>query len=88
MRVLVINCGSSSVKVSVYDQALQKHIFSHKAERLGTTDARVLVGEQTIDIPNGDHKQALEKLVQFCSEDFDAIVHRVACVDALVGIAE
>ena len=77
MRVLVINCGSSSVKVSVYDQSLHKHVFSSKAERLGTIEACVNVGGEKIAISNGDHKIALEKLVQSCSEDFDAIVHRV-----------
>ncbi|MAA77928.1 MAG: acetate kinase [Deltaproteobacteria bacterium] len=77
MRVLVINCGSSSVKISVYDQSLQKHIFSYKAERLGTTEACVIIGDRKIEIPNGNHKLALEKIVQSCSEEFDAIVHRV-----------
>ena len=77
MRVLVINCGSSSVKISVYDHSLQKHTVSYKAERLGTAQACVRLGEQRIHIPNGDHQLALEKLVQSCAEDFDAIVHRV-----------
>ena len=77
MRVLVINCGSSSVKISVYDQSIQKHIVSCKAERLGTAEACAVLEDKKIEIPNADHKIALEKLVESCSSHFDAIVHRV-----------
>ena len=82
MRVLVFNCGSSSVKLSVYDQSSQKHTFSCKAERIGTSEAFFTFQDERIEIPEADHHSALQRLVQYCSEDFDVVVHRV--VDASV----
>jgi acetate kinase len=78
MRVLVINCGSSSVKISVYDSIEKRHLLSFKAERLGTEEANVrdLDGVR-IDIPNANHEQALVKITTYVSQEIHAVVHRV-----------
>lgn len=80
--VLVINCGSSSIKFALLlaDQDFRIHGL---AENLGTPEARikgVTVGNEPIDIhiPNADHKKALEVgLARLANYQPDAIGHRV-----------
>ena len=80
--VLVINCGSSSIKFALLleDQKFRIHGL---AENLGTPDARikgVTVGNEPVDIriPNADHKEALEVgLSRLANYKPDAIGHRV-----------
>lgn len=78
MNVLVINCGSSSVKVSVYSASAQAHLLRVKAERIGSEEAFFRTkNQETVLIPNADHAQALDALVRECSMEIDAVVHRV-----------
>jgi acetate kinase len=80
--VLIINCGSSSIKFALLlkDQDFRIHGL---AENLGTPDARikgVTVGNEPVDIsiPNADHKEALEVgLSRLANHKPDAIGHRV-----------
>lgn len=67
MRVLVINCGSSSIKYQLLDLSVQTRILSGKIEKIGEP------GSDT-----GSHKQGLQKVFAECSEiQVDAIGHRV-----------
>lgn len=64
--VLVVNCGSSSLKLAVFDSAHQKQA-SAVAERLNQDDALARIGgeEDTVGLPAGaDHEQALNALVE------------------------
>ena len=80
--VLVINCGSSSIKFALLleDQDFRIHGL---AENLGTPDARikgVTVGNEPVDIriPNADHRKALEVgLERLANYKPDAIGHRI-----------
>ena len=80
--VLVINCGSSSIKFALLleDQDFRIHGL---AENLGTPEARikgVTVGNEPVDIriPNADHKEALEVgLARLATHKPDAIGHRI-----------
>ena len=80
--VLVINCGSSSIKFALLleDQEFRIHGL---AENLGTPEARikgVTVGNEPVDIriPNADHKEALEVgLTRLANYKPDAIGHRI-----------
>ncbi len=80
--VLVINCGSSSIKFALLldDQEFRIHGL---AENLGTPEARikgVTVGNEPVDIriPNADHKEALEVgLARLANYKPDAIGHRI-----------
>ncbi|MFN2359797.1 MAG: acetate/propionate family kinase [Marinobacter sp.] len=83
--ILVINCGSSSLKIALFDQQLNK-LASGLAERLGKNDAfATLKGRQeSVSLPAGaNHKQALNALasvLQGCGLLDDApaaIGHRV-----------
>ncbi|PSF05727.1 acetate kinase [Marinobacter fuscus] len=83
--ILVVNCGSSSLKLALFDQNYNK-IASALAERLNNTDAFARI--KNVDDPvvlsaNADHKQALAALVnafrerQLMTRDPIAIGHRV-----------
>lgn len=80
--VLIINCGSSSIKFALLlkDQNFRIHGL---AENLGTPNARikgVTVGNKSVDIhiPNADHKEALEVgLSRIANHKPDAIGHRI-----------
>lgn len=68
--ILVINCGSSSLKLAVFNRQLQ-NIASGLAERLGKPDAsaRFRMPDLEVALPHGaDHQQALEAMVETLQE--------------------
>jgi acetate kinase len=66
-NILVINCGSSSIKFALVNEAHTQFTLSGLAERLGSHDAELhwqRGGEQdSLMIPNGDHRAALAQLL-------------------------
>ena len=83
MHILVINCGSSSIKASVVQEPQGRHMIQAKAQRLGQE------GASTIQIGDGEafecpstHKGALDVLIpkileQLDGETIDGVGHRV-----------
>ncbi|HDZ36735.1 MAG TPA: acetate kinase [Marinobacter sp.] len=68
--VLVVNCGSSSLKLALFDERENK-LASALAERLGTQDAfaRIAGDSETIALPAGaNHQQALQTLISTLRE--------------------
>src|SRR5690554_3474513 len=68
--ILVVNCGSSSLKLALFDENENK-LASAIAERLNGQDAfaRIDGDEQAVRLPaSADHKQALKALVSAFSE--------------------
>ena len=86
-EILVINCGSSSVKLGVFDARASRRIWSAGVERIGQADPRFqgvegegLVGGEVRKIP--DHGAALHVLLEAVgrrapSSRLRAIGHRV-----------
>lgn len=80
--VLVINCGSSSIKYALVSEHREDRIFG-LAENLGSADARIkgitVGGEQLeLSIPYADHEKALETILERLSQySPQAIGHRV-----------
>lgn len=66
-RVLVVNCGSSSVKFGVVDAARDVEVAHGVAERVGTSDARLRVdregGARETELGAADHAQAMVAIV-------------------------
>lgn len=63
--VLVVNCGSSSLKLALFDNHHRK-LTSAVAERLTKQDACARLSDETADIPlqpGASHEQALEAVV-------------------------
>ena len=66
-NILVINCGSSSIKFALVNEAHSQFSLSGLAERLGSPDAVLhwqRGGEKdSLMIPGGDHRAALSQLL-------------------------
>lgn len=85
MRVLVLNCGSSSVKFAVFDTATSEATASGLVENIGL-DARIKAkgpqGKCEKNIPGHDHAGALMAMQEFLREQGEdqgiaAVGHRV-----------
>lgn len=89
MNILVINCGSSSLKFSVIDTASGNDLARGLFDKLGfqkpsyKLESSLLAEPQVGYLPEkGEHEVALEKLATFLASDaleesIDAIGHRV-----------
>jgi acetate kinase len=66
-NILVINCGSSSIKFALINEDHEQFTLSGLAERLGSPDAQVhwqRGGEQdSLILPNADHRIALAQVL-------------------------
>lgn len=84
-NILVINCGSSSIKFALVNEVQSTFPLQGLAERLGSPEAVLhwQLGDvkQSLDIPGADHQAALEKLLPLAQEaaggKLDGIGHRV-----------
>lgn len=80
--VLVINCGSSSIKYALVSERREDRIFG-LAENLGSAEARIkgiTIGGEPLElsIPHADHEKALETILSRLSQyNPQAIGHRV-----------
>jgi acetate kinase len=73
MRILVLNCGSSSAKFAVIDPGSGAELVSGLAERLGQDGARLVWKrdgvKQERTIPGADHDRALRAIVQVLDDE-------------------
>lgn len=82
--VLVLNCGSSSVKFAIINPSSGTQTLSGLAEKIGTTDAQLVCRENdqktTEALADGEYQTALDtilKRVQQRQEQLVAVGHRV-----------
>ncbi|WP_222910931.1 acetate kinase [Pseudomonas sp. DNDY-54] len=84
-NILVINCGSSSIKFALVNEAQADFPLQGLAERLGSPEAvlhwQLGDAKQSLDIPGADHLAALERLLPLAQDaaggKLDGIGHRV-----------
>ncbi|MDO5707700.1 MAG: acetate kinase [Andreesenia angusta] len=74
MNILVINCGSSSLKYQLIDMDNEKELAKGLAERIGIEGSRVkheVIGKEKVIIekPMPDHKRALEIVIESLADD-------------------
>ncbi len=66
-RVLVLNCGSSSIKYKLFDLPGGQLLAGGVVERIGETDSRCrhqdAAGERIVETPARDHQQGLEMMM-------------------------
>jgi len=68
MKILVINCGSSSLKYEIYQMPEQQSLGKGLVERIGLPDGKVIQEyngkkyQRTLEIPN--HRIAFEQMMQ------------------------
>lgn len=80
MYVLVVNAGSSSLKLDAIDPKSGDRVFSANAERLGTAGAVLRVGDGTHNLDGGSHSEATAMaLPMLMARDLSisAVAHRV-----------
>jgi len=80
--VLVINGGSSSIKLALREQGSSEPLFEAQAERLNTPQASYsYAGSEPQQLPDADHKAALNALLplieQHSSSRISVVGHRV-----------
>jgi len=86
--VLVINCGSSSLKFALYNQSVPKPVVTGLAEALSTAEARIKISHsedknKTTTLANAEHGAAIEFILtqlesRYClTETLMAVGHRV-----------
>jgi len=79
VKLLVINCGSSSLKYTLFDTAAEKPVAEGQVERIGTGSSMVIEYEAgTIELkkelPEGDHKAAFDAIiVELTSSDHGVV---------------
>lgn len=84
-NILVINCGSSSIKFALVNETQAAFPLQGLAERLGSPEAvlhwQLGDAKQSLDMPGADHRAALERLLPLAQEaaggKLDGIGHRV-----------
>jgi acetate kinase len=79
MRVLALNCGSSSVKSALIDTATGRRLQEIHVENIGSDHARLHAGEDVRELGQGvDVPAAVDELLAVYRVDPpDAVVHRV-----------
>ena len=78
MKILVLNCGSSSLKYQLIDMETEDVLASGKYERIGEEEAfithKALGKKVTIEKPAYNHKEAIEfTLEQFTNPEYKVI---------------
>lgn len=81
-NILVINCGSSSIKFALINEAHSLAILSGLAERLGSPEATLRWqrggGEKdSLMIPNADHRSALAQLLPLVQSAAGGTLHGI-----------
>lgn len=80
-NILVINCGSSSIKFALVNEDQGPFILSGLAERLGSQEARLhwqRDGERdSLLMPGGDHNAALAQLLPLVQDVADDRLHGI-----------
>ncbi len=79
MRVLALNCGSSSVKSALIDTARGLRLQQMHVENIGSDHARLHAGDEVRDLgPGVDLPAAVDELLAaYRATSPDAVVHRV-----------
>lgn len=81
MNILVINCGSSSIKWAMVDSVTGQHSMNAQLEGIGEPRAALHVGDKIVELPAcPDHETALRHMLlqlENAAVEFAAIGHRV-----------
>ncbi len=81
-KILVINCGSSSLKYEVYEMPEKNSIGRGVAERIGGSGSFLTQnsdkGELHIEKPMQDHKDAMEVLISALADPEKGILNKIS----------
>jgi acetate kinase len=78
MKILVVNCGSSSLKYSYFDTARETNNLEGIVDRIGLENSRIVAsskkGRTSQDLGTVDHSQAFEAMVAMLTDRDDGVV--------------
>lgn len=88
MKVLVINCGSSSLKYQVLDMETETLLAKGLVERIGLngsaiTHEKIGVGKITKKIPMKDHKEAVAQVLAMLQDSAAGVVRSMGEISAV-----
>jgi acetate kinase len=87
MKILVVNCGSSSLKYEVYSMPEQCSMGKGLVERIGLSDGKISqeakgqLYEKTTDIPN--HRIAFELMMQALLDPKSGVLRSIAEIEGI-----
>jgi len=85
--ILVLNCGSSSLKYSFFDTARPDHILRGQIERIGMDGTRLVQqgagGELRRLLPPGDHAAAFAAMLAALMDPADGVIKDAAAISAV-----
>ncbi|MFH1779408.1 MAG: acetate kinase [Candidatus Omnitrophota bacterium] len=87
MKVLVINCGSSSIKYRLFEMPEEKLLAEGLLERIGKEDSRLIhntdKGKYNINKPVKNHKEGLKLIIDVLSDEKIGVVKDIAEIKAV-----
>jgi acetate kinase len=86
-KILVINCGSSSLKFRYYDTADESNNVNGFIERIGLDDASLTAtskkGKVHKELGKADHEEAFKAVVDFLTDKKDGIIRDLSEISAV-----
>lgn len=79
MRILALNCGSSSIKSALIDSSDGRRLFDARVEHIGAADSALRVGDENRPAHARDPGEALQLLL----EELRSAASRVGTVEAI-----
>ena len=88
MKILVLNCGSSSIKYALYDMDDQRVVTSGGIEKIGLPDSFIKIklpdgSKVRIDEPIGEHTRGVEFIFEQLTKGAYAVLNDVHEIDAV-----
>ena len=87
MRILVVNCGSSSIKYKLFDMTGERVLAGGLLERLGQKRARMhhAAGGRRFDRPQaaGDHAAGLRLILDVLADPQLGVIERIDQIDGV-----
>lgn len=83
MRILALNCGSSSIKCVAVDTASRERLLEVRIENLGSADCRLLMGHESQALPDATMPEALRRMFASIGErmpsgnPIEVVAHRI-----------
>ena len=86
-KILVINCGSSSLKYEVYEMPAQNSLGKGLVDRIGIEDGSIshegVNGTYEREVDIADHKQGMGLVIEALTDEHNGIVESL---DEIVGV--
>ena len=78
MNILIINCGSSSVKIDILDSKTGERQFKARVQRIRSDECVLSIANEETSLANADHATAIQAILSKAPTDtIKAVGHRV-----------